>query len=366
MASRRHKLNLSIEPDSDEMAASSPEQTQRVKRHPPYLPTPLERIALCIFPAILVFGTIFSIVSPDVRASAYDHVSQSHHQDPSTVPGYFARKNNIFNVVFVKRGWGWITFAFVFSLLMQPTGNAPPAVVLARRIRAGIRWAAVTGWWFFVTQWFFGPPIIDRSFRWTGGKCELAQREVSMGGGGSVKEMLTAVACKAAGGKWKGGHDISGHVFLLVLGAVFLMQEVGWPALRFGGWLAEERSIVMSDGAVKSASVESETAVGHGAGEPAFNIGGKTAIGFIALSLWMLLMTAIYFHTWFEKVCFHVDMEFDKEADGYCVSLLDFSPPSLLYTLFIMCRDSYRPCEESLACRAYRWVKQLLVCMNLV
>ncbi|PTB66256.1 alpha-galactosidase [Trichoderma citrinoviride] len=283
------------------MAASpAPEQTQAVKRHPPYLPTPLERIALGIFPAILVFGTIFSLISPDVRASAYDHVSQSHHQDPSIAPGYFARKNNIFNVIFVKRGWGWITFAFVFSLLMQPTGKAPPAVVLARRIRAGVRWAAVTGWWFFVTQWFFGPPIIDRSFRWTGGKCELAQREVSVGAG-TVKEMLTAVACKAAGGKWKGGHDISGHVFLLVLGTAFLMQEVGWPALRFSGWLGEERSIVMSDGAVKNASVESETAVGHGAGEPAFNIGGKTAIGFIALSLWMLLMTAIYFHTWFEK-----------------------------------------------------------------
>lgn len=304
MASRRPKTNSSLDRDSNEMAASTTtEQTRPVKRNPPYLPTPLERIALGIFPAILVFGTIFSILSPDVRASAYDHVSQSHHQDPSIAPGYFARKNNIFNVVFVKRGWGWITFAFVFFLLMQPTGKAPPAVVLARRIRAALRWVAVTGWWFFVTQWFFGPPIIDRSFRWTGGKCELAQREVSVEGGGSIKEMLTAVACKAAGGKWKGGHDISGHVFLLVLGSAFLMHEVGWPALRFSGRLAEERSIVMSDGAVKSASVESETAIGEGAGEPAFNIGGKTALGFIALSLWMLLMTAIYFHTWFEKVC---------------------------------------------------------------
>lgn len=121
-------------------------------------------------------------------------------------------------------------------------------------------------------------------------------------GEGSVKQLLTAVACKAAGGKWKGGHDISGHVFLLVLGTAFLMQEVGWPALRFCGWLAEERCVVMPDGAVKSASVESETGAGEGAGEPVFNIGGKTAIGVMSLGLWMLLMTAIYFHTWFEKV----------------------------------------------------------------
>lgn len=286
--------------DNIDMAAATT-QAESSRRNPPYLPTPLERIFLSVFPAILVFGTIFSLVSPDIRASPYDHVSQSHHQDPSISPNYFARKNNIFNVVFVKRGWGWITFAFVFSLLMQPTRNTPPAVVQARRIRAGIRWVAVTGWWFFVTQWFFGPPIIDRSFRWTGGKCELAQREVVMGEG-SVKQLLTAVACKAAGGKWKGGHDISGHVFLLVLGTAFLMQEVGWPALRFCGWLAEERCVVMPDGAVKSASVESETGAGEGAGEPVFNIGGKTAIGVMSLGLWMLLMTAIYFHTWFEKV----------------------------------------------------------------
>ncbi|KAH6606894.1 alpha-galactosidase [Trichoderma cornu-damae] len=269
-------------------------------RNSPYLPTPLERIALGVFPAILVFGTVFSVVSPDIRASPYDHVSQSHRQDPGMAPSYFARKNNVFNVVFVKRGWGWITFAFVFSLLMQPAGRTPPAVVLARRIRAGLRWVAVTAWWFFVTQWFFGPPIIDRSFRWTGGKCEPAQREVATGDG-TVTEMLTAVACKAAGGKWKGGHDISGHVFLLVLGTALLMQEVGWPALRFSGWLAEERCIIMSGGAVESAGVESETAIGEGAGEPAFNVGGKTAIGIMSLSLWMLLMTAIYFHTWFEK-----------------------------------------------------------------
>jgi hypothetical protein len=26
------------------------------------------------------------------------------------------------------------------------------------------------------------------------------------------------------------------------------------------------------------------------------------ALGVVALSLWMLLMTAVYFHTWFEKL----------------------------------------------------------------
>jgi hypothetical protein len=115
--------------------------------------------------------------------------------------------------------------------------------------------------------------------------------------------MVTAVACKAAGGRWQGGHDISGHVFLLVLSTVFLMEEVGWPVLRWSGWRPDERAVVMPDGAIKGAAVEAETRAGEGRGEPWLGMGGKVAAAVIGLNLWMLLMTAIYFHTWFEKVC---------------------------------------------------------------
>lgn len=114
-------------------------------------------------------------------------------------------------------------------------------------------------------------------------------------------EMVTAVACKASGGKWKGGHDISGHVFLLTLGVAFLTQEVGWAVLRWSGQQAEERSVVMSDGALKSASVESDASIVQAANQPILGAGGKLAVAVMALSTWMLLMTAIYFHTWFEK-----------------------------------------------------------------
>lgn len=115
----------------------------------------------------------------------------------------------------------------------------------------------------------------------------------------SVGEMVTSMACKAAGGKWKGGHDISGHVFLLVLATAFLMEEVGWSMLRFANWGPEERSVIMSDGATKGAGIEAEI---QGRGFPGFGFGGRFAVAVIALNVWMLLMTAIYFHTWFEKV----------------------------------------------------------------
>lgn len=57
----------------------------------------------------------------------------------------------------------------------------------------------------------------------------------------------------------------------------------------------------MTDGALKSANVESDTSLGEGSERPALGLGGKFAVGVMGLSAWMLLMTAIYFHTWFEK-----------------------------------------------------------------
>lgn len=265
-------------------------------RNPPFLPTPLEATFLAAYPVLLAFGTLFSLLSPDVRNAPYDAFTQTHQQDPALAPSYFARKNNLFNTLFVKRGWAWITVAFAAFALTHPALAAAPQ----RRVQAGVRWALVTGWWFFVTQWFFGPALIDRSFRFTGGKCEVARVEVEEGDP-SKADFVTAVACKAAGGRWSGGHDISGHVFLLVLGSYFLLQEVGWVYVSWRGRRREERSVVMHDGAVKSASVERTTDATDTTGD-ALGVGAKFAGAVIVLSWWMLLMTAIYFHTWFEKL----------------------------------------------------------------
>ena len=71
--------------------------------------------------------------------------------------------------------------------------------------------------------------------------------------------------------------------------------------------LREERRILMGDGAVKSAAVEAsgdsaagEKEVPKGT-EAATSFGVKLALGVAGFSWWMLLMTAAYFHTWFEK-----------------------------------------------------------------
>ena len=156
----------------------------------------------------------------------------------------------------------------------------------------------MTGLWIVTTQWFFGPPLIDRSFRLSGGKCEI----VAQGGlrDEPVEEFVTAAACKLAGGSWAGGHDISGHVFILILGSAFLIFEA-WPILELiaaRGWLAlEEKKREEVDG-----SGGDGFTVGEEGDEREWGLSMSVISGVVGTALWMLLMTATYFHTWFEKV----------------------------------------------------------------
>jgi hypothetical protein len=271
-------------------------------RRSPFQPTSVEAILLAIYPATLVLGSIFSLIDPATRASPYSAATQSHVQE--LAPSYFARKSNLFNQLFVKRGWFWVTISYFLFLFTHPsTGPSRSPTLTPKRIQGTIRWSIVTIWWIFVTQWFFGPPIIDRGFLLTGGQCELVKAanegEVEMD---DTRQFVTNMACKAVGGKWKGGYDISGHVFLLVLGSMFLLQEVLHVLLRTVR-AKEERTVLMSDGAIKSAEVEAQVgnvADPDSAGQLDFGV--KVVLGVAGLSVWMLLMTAAYFHTWFEKV----------------------------------------------------------------
>lgn len=272
--------------------------TMAAARRSPFLPTTLETVLLSIYPITLLAGSLFGLLDPSSRASTYNPVTQSHYA--STAPSYFATKGNIFNRYFVKQGWAWFTFSYLFFLFTHPSGG-PAGAISIKRLRGLARYAIVTTWWIFVTQWFFGPAIIDRGFTLTGGQCEL----VAAADAGHIementRQFVTGVACKAVGGKWYGGHDISGHVFLLVLGSMFLFEEVLHVALKHPK-TKEERTIIMGDGAVKSAEIEAEAEAGcetYGG----WTLGSKITVGVGSMSVYMLLMTAAYFHTWFEKV----------------------------------------------------------------
>jgi len=148
-----------------------------------------------------------------------------------------------------------------------------------------------------MTQWCFGPPLIDRGFRFTGGQCEIIRDPEAREEMSTTREYITAATCKAVGGTWKGGHDISGHVFLLILGSSLLWLEF-LPALTRVEGLRDGRLITLPDGKVASVAVEKDLVKSEG---EATARGVKFALGVAALMWWMLLMTAAYFHTWFEK-----------------------------------------------------------------
>ncbi|KAI9770116.1 MAG: hypothetical protein M1840_003566 [Geoglossum simile] len=265
----------------------------------PYLPTPLEAILLSIYPATLVLGSIFSLLDPSARAAPYNASLQSH---PSHLaPSYFAQKRNLFNVLFVKIGWFWTSLAFLVFLFSHPSVGPPGTPILtSKRVRAVCRWLLVTIWWIVVTQWFFGPPLMDRAFTLTGGQCELVA--VQPGSMSEGRRLLTSAACKFAGGKWEGGYDISGHVFLLVLGGLFLWLEV----LHVAG-LRDERIIVGGSsaehtGEIRSAEVEKTQTEARQHDYSELGTGVRAVLVVILLGWWMLLMTAAYFHTWSEKL----------------------------------------------------------------
>ncbi|KAL3462845.1 inositol phospholipid synthesis and fat-storage-inducing TM-domain-containing protein [Aspergillus heterothallicus] len=300
---------------------ATPTPTQPLHNAPSRLHAPAT--SLLIYPATLVLGSLFSVLSPTAHAPAPGSTAQS--QTPP--PNYFARKNNIFNTYFVKVGWVWMTLASA-SLLLAYT---PHAARGRRQTQALLRYALATAVWYATTQWFFGPAVIDRSFVLTGGKCEAVLRELSesveergvLAAAGEEKlgVYLTAAACKAAGGAWRGGHDVSGHVFMLVLVTAALGFEV-LGLLRQGGEDGSEGG----DGAA--------VVNGGGVGGGGKGIGTDTTVGsnevrkwtlrfvgvIIGLSWWMLLMTAIWFHTWLEK------------ANGLLISL------AAIYAIYILPR----------------------------
>lgn len=314
MATRRTKTKVEVPIPT---AANASYQTDRstssmtqidAPASSPWLPTPLEAILLSIYPGTLIFGSLFSTLTVNDNITPYVAALQSYA--PDNAPSYFAKKSNIFNVYFVKIGWIWITAAF-FLFVASHKSLGPSLQFTKRRAQAAARYACVTLIWYGTTQWFFGPALIDRGFRLTGGQCAVmlsdsAYAQAEKAEMSDLRTALSNAACKAAGGRWLGGHDISGHVFLLVLGSGMLWMELLPIVVRWTG-LREARRIV-KDGLVRSASTET-VADGEGSKGNVGNIdvpkrlggGVKVALGVAAMNWWMLLMTAAYFHTWFEK-----------------------------------------------------------------
>lgn len=176
-----------------------------------------EHLIVLIYPLTLVLAGAFYLLSPS----------------PAVNSSYFSKKSNIPNILFVKFGWAWTSAVFLLHLRRVRSSHS----------KALLRWGLATVWWILITQWCFGPPVMDRTFLVTGGTCKMLSVGAIPEGMSAPRRVFTGAACKVAGGNWSGGHDLSGHVFLLTHASLFLWSEV-LPFLRAGIWGGIENTTV--------------------------------------------------------------------------------------------------------------------------
>lgn len=152
-----------------------------------------------------------------------------------TIENYFTSPGNIVNTYYVKKGWFWtiaIYFCVSFRYYSKETVNKKLL------IRSLLRVFFFTICWFFFTQWFFGAPIMDKVFVWTGGQCANVNQDkipdalkryfkVSADIAPDLFQSaaVSSATCRLLKGNWDGGHDPSGHVFLLTLSVIILILE---------------------------------------------------------------------------------------------------------------------------------------------
>ncbi|ORZ39160.1 Fat storage-inducing transmembrane protein [Catenaria anguillulae PL171] len=101
-----------------------------------------------------------------------------------------------------------------------------------RKLWAIVRYSMATGFWLALTQWFFGPSLLDRFNRQTGGSCTpssalLHSLDPALRDHFSTNAMQaeTLRDCRAYNGVWTHGHDVSGHCLLLIHSILFLNLE---------------------------------------------------------------------------------------------------------------------------------------------
>ncbi|KAK0548395.1 hypothetical protein OC861_000554 [Tilletia horrida] len=279
---------------------------------------------------------------------------------PATV---FANRKNLLNALFVKKVWLWTTLAFASQayllrrpwskLLMRVNGNKEPGPY-DPLVRSILRYFVATTAWVFFTSWFLGPSLTDRTFLLTGGQCRLEIGDHNIPVPSELCRSRTKVSYEShphlfhtsgfdlygkdtksltdLAPRFRGGLDMSGHTFLLILSILFLLEEIApflpYLLLRLPAPIRPTKALI--EGIIPrsqwasldpfsrpgSSPTQSSNANNAPSTPPASqtlaqqlsnpHIQAQIAAGaifaHIGLSFWMLLMTQLYFHTLSEKV----------------------------------------------------------------
>lgn len=214
---------------------------------PAFTMTDVRRIVLIALSTILLTGTIYSVFKDTYLDTSNPLLTHLPHKLAQT--HYFASKKNPLNVYFIKKSWGWTTIVFLFSYL-----TSPPSIRTRDRI---VKYVTLTVIWLLFTSWFFGPALIDRVTVFSGAECvyqtptgdvrtapiELCYSRThitpgthpslfsdlevdSAGIGKDSAELLAMADGWRVLPRLRRGHDISGHVFMLTMAALFLADQL--------------------------------------------------------------------------------------------------------------------------------------------
>ena len=182
---------------------------------------------------IVIAGTAYSVyygsyhhsvamsAAKFTNAAAYQHLVR-------TAPTVLINRGNWINQVFVKRAWFWNTAAVaaIAATLKRSAGglrgehqrtDAESTDLVTRIINSKtlLRWGEATVGWVLFAAWFFGPSLSLRVSIATGAQCVIE--------GEAVESAHCALGTNGAA-RWTGGHDISGHTFILSLGILLILE----------------------------------------------------------------------------------------------------------------------------------------------
>ena len=212
---------------------------------------------------------------------------------------YFAKKNNVFNLYFVKIGWFWTLCLSVPFVIM--TSYVYCCGKYLKIVQHLIRLAVATFAWFIWTNLFM---FIDNI---TG---ECAPSPTSTGSLEFPDRNLPRRACLKNKLYWQ-GFDISGHSFLLIYSCLILIEE----SSALIGWKNIGDLIINKEYGRRFQSISTYNSYAPGLTHQEFSKLKNSyekftpfiklifiAMMFLVL-LWdaMLINTLIYFHTLLEK-----------------------------------------------------------------
>lgn len=149
----------------------------------------------------------------------------------------------------------------------------------------------------YSTNWFFGDSLLHRIWLITGAQC--VREEDNLEGTPATPLLVPVnhlecypqplnsadISAPLKAAKWVGGHDVSGHTFLLMLSAyvIFVTLKPCYSHLIKVNSVKDEKAPLQS-----GLSILHKVAV-------------YFSIALLLLWIWMLLVTCVYFHTPYEK-----------------------------------------------------------------